>query len=62
MADRTASPLMVLDRSGHIRYSNPAASRLVGRMAASLAGTHVELVRDVDTDPPEARIAETVVS
>jgi diguanylate cyclase len=61
MADRTASPLMVLDRTGRIRYSNPAASRLVGWSPASLVGTQVlNLVHPRDRRRVKASLAHVV--
>ena len=41
VADRTSSPMVLLDRSGVIRYANPAAAWLVGRSQSSLRGVPV---------------------
>ncbi len=41
LADRTTSPLLLLDQNGKIRYSNPAAAGLVGWSPSSLKGTQV---------------------
>lgn len=41
IADRTTSPLLVLDPCGTIRYANPATARLVGWSPSTLRGTQV---------------------
>jgi diguanylate cyclase (GGDEF)-like protein/PAS domain S-box-containing protein len=61
IADRTTSPLLVLDRSGTIRYSNPAAARLVGWSPATLRGTRVlNLVHPADHERVEASLRRVV--
>lgn len=61
MADRTNSPLLLLDREGHIRYSNPAAARLLGWSPFSLAGTSVmNLVHPRDRRRVKSSFAKVV--
>ncbi len=57
LADRTTSPLLLLDPNGKIRYSNPAAAALVGWSPSSLTGTQVlNLVHPSD----RARVDESL--
>jgi diguanylate cyclase (GGDEF)-like protein/PAS domain S-box-containing protein len=61
MADRTTSPLLLLDEKGKIRYSNPAAARLVGWSPSSLKGTQVlNLVHPSDRAPIEESLQRVV--
>ena len=57
IADRTTSPLLVLDLGGAIRYANPAAARLVGWSPSTLKGTQVlNFVHPADRDAVDASL------
>ncbi len=61
LADRTTSPLLLLDQNGKIRYSNPAAAGLVGWSPSSLRGTQVlNLVHPSDRDRVEESLERVV--
>ena len=58
IADRTTSPLLVLDPCGTIRYANPALARLVGWSPSTLIGTQVlNFVHPADRKAVEASLA-----
>jgi diguanylate cyclase (GGDEF)-like protein/PAS domain S-box-containing protein len=61
LADRTTSPLLVLDRSGIIRYANPAAARMVGWTPSTLRGTLVvNLIHPADRESVTTNLARVL--
>jgi diguanylate cyclase (GGDEF)-like protein/PAS domain S-box-containing protein len=51
VVDRTSAPIVILERSGVIRYANPAAGWLVGRAPSSMVGANVLAMVHSDDRP-----------